>query len=360
MNCQIQQQTFQEAMSKIQKDLKEELALIAKRTEEKTEELDDEFKNDTDLAQGVGATAGTIIGGILGGSAGGIAGGTLGKQIGSFFAIEIGSQKHTVSFDLPEITVHNQEWIFNIPSVTLKDSDIIFHLPTLVMKRVEGPPIWRVKNEMKTVCSNLPFGGKICYDVPQVTGWWDPTYLDVPTWENRETRIVIGIPQITNNEQKMVLGIPEVTMKTKEIIFDLPTIKITFIKDAGKELAKELEKIALAAHEDAAEKQLNMRARMKMELIDPANAMFDCFRMQITEEKNKIAEDYDLEIKKLTDALFSLKANNVPETDNDYVQQKTQLDAQIANRNVALLQLEEALKKFEAERKKAMQQMIGE
>ncbi|MNL54586.1 hypothetical protein D3C87_1779270 [compost metagenome] len=87
--------------------------------------------------------------------------------------------------------------------------------------------------------------------------------------------------------------------------------------------------------------------------------MFDCYRIQIVEERTKFADNYDLEIKKLTDALFNLKANNVPETDNDYVNQKAQLDAQIANRNLALIKFDEAIQKFDNERQDAINKMIG-
>jgi len=354
MECQNQQQAFNDAMAKIQATLKEELIAIAKQTEEKTKELNDDFKNENDLAKGVGATAGTVIGGVFGGGAGAVAGGALGEQIGSFFTIEIGSQEHKVSFDLPEITTNNQEWIFNVPSVTMKDSDIIFDLPTLVMKTVEGPPIWKTKVEMGTVCT---LG--VCYDVPQVIGWWDKTYIDIPTWENRETRIVLGVPQITNKEQKIVVSVPEVAMKTQELIFNLPTIKISFIKDAGKELASELGKIALAAHENSVEKQVNMKERMKLELMEPANNLFDCFRLKMIDEKSKFSSNYDIEIKKLSDSLFSLKANNVPETDNDYISQKAQLDAQIANRNVAVLKFDEAIRQFDEKRQESINKMIG-
>jgi hypothetical protein len=345
-------------MTNVQNALKEELVEIAKRTEQKTKELNDDFKNGNDLAKGVGATAGTVIGGIAGGGAGAIAGGGLGEQIGSFFTIEIGSQEHKVSFDLPSIVLKNQEWKFNIPSVTIKDSDIIFNLPTLVMKTVEGPQIPKQKCEMKTVCTWTPLGD-VCYDVPQCTIYWEPSYYDVPTWEDRETRIVLGIPQVTNTEQNIIIGVPEVVMNREELIFELPTIKISFIKDAGKELADALKKIALAAAEDSAEKQLKMKERMKFEVIEPANNMFDCYRTQIIEQKDKIALNFDTEIKKLTDSLFNLKANNVPETDNDYVSQKTMLDSQIANRNLSILKFDEALTKFDEERQKAINSFIG-
>jgi hypothetical protein len=358
MDCQNQQEAFNNAMTNVQNTLKEELLQIAKRTEQKTKELDDEFKNGNDLAKGVGATAGTIIGGIAGGGAGAVAGGALGEQIGSFFTIEIGNEEHKVTFDLPTIELKNQEWTFSIPSVTIKDSDIIFNLPTLVMKTVEGPQIPKQKCEMKTVCNWTPFGD-VCYDVPQCTIYWEPSYYDVPTWEDRETRIVLGVPQVTNNEQKFVVGVPEVVMNREELIFNLPTIKITFIKDSGKELAESLAKIALAAAEDSAEKQLKMKERMKFEVIEPANNMFDCYRTQIIEQKNKVADNYDIEIKKLTDALFNLKANNVPETDNDYISQKTVLEAQIANRNLAVLKFDEALTKFDEEKQKAINSFIG-
>lgn len=358
MDCKIQQQAFNDAMASVQNRLKEELTQIALETEQKSKELNDDFKNENDLAKGVGAVAGTVIGGITGGAAGAVVGGSIGQQIGGFFTIEIGNIEYKVSFDLPVIELKNQEWIFKVPSVTVKDSDIIFDLPTLVMKRVEGPPIWKCKNEMKTVCHNTPFGD-VCFDQPQVTCWWDPTYLDIPTWENRETRIVLGIPQVTNNEQKIVIGVPEVTMKTQEIIFNLPTIKITFIKDAGKQLADALTKIALAAAENSAEKQLNMKERIKLEVAEPANKMFDCYRVQIVEQRNKISGDYDLEIKKLTDSILILKSNGVPETDNDFISQKTELDAQIANRNITLLKFDEAIKMFDIEKQKALDSLIG-
>ena len=358
MDCKNQQQAFNDAMTNVQNTLKEELTQIALRMEQKTKELNDDFKNGNDLAKGVGATAGTIIGGLVGGEPGAVAGGTLGQQIGSFFTIEIGNKEYKISFDLPSIELTNQEWIFNVPSVTMKDTDIIFNLPTLVMKTVEGPQIPKTRCEMKTVCNWTPFGD-VCYDVPQCTIYFEPSYYDVPSWEDRETRIVLGVPQVTNIEQKVVVGVPEIVMRPEEIIFNLPDIKITFIKDAGKELAEALSKIALSASEDSAEKQLKMKERMKFEVVEPAIKMFDCFRGQIIEQKDKTSENYDSEIKKLTDALFNLKSNNVPETDNDYISQKTELDSQILNRNLTILKFDEALKKFDEEKQKALNSFIG-
>ena len=359
MDCQNLQQAFTDALTKVQEALKTELVQITKEAEEKTSKLNDDFKNGNDLAKGIGAASGTVIGGVFGGPGGAVAGGTLGKQIGSFFVIEFGTHQNKISFDLPSIQVNNQEWKFNLPSVTIKNSDIVFNLPTLVMQTVEGPPIWKTKVEMGTVCTPLPFGGEVCYDVPQVVGWWDKTYFDKPTWEDRQTTIVIGVPEITNVEQKIVLGVPEITMKTQELIFDLPTVKMTFIKDAGKQLSDSLMTIARETDENVAEKKLKMNGRIKAEVIDPANKMFDCFRSQISEQKDQLAQNFDPEIKKLTDAIFSLKANNVPETDNDYIAQKTQLDMQIANRNLSLSKFDEALNEFDTQRQKAINDLIN-
>lgn len=358
MDCTLKEKVFNEALAKIQSELETELAGIAKEAEKEAEQLEQEFDHERDLAQGVGATTGTAIGGAFGGPIGATIGGTIGKTIGSLFTLETSYSEELISLHVPTVTMKENVWKFDIPSVTMRDNDIIFNVPTLVMKRTKGPRIPHSTTRMRTKCIGSGIF-RVCTDVPQVTVTWEQTYLDLPTYENREQRIVIGIPEVTMREQRVVVGIPEIRMEQRDIIFRVPSITLTFIKDAGKEMADAASSIAANAARASAQKRLSMKGRITTEVIEPAKAMFECYKNELGENRSKIIAFYDPEIEKLTKSLQSLKTNGVPEDDNDFVDQKKQLDDLIQKRNESVSTLDNAITELDESAKKAIESLLN-
>jgi hypothetical protein len=159
-------------------------------------------------------------------------------------------------------------------------------------------------------------------------------------------------------EQKIVVGVPQIAMTRQEIKFNIPVITIRFIKDAGKRAANAAAEIALEAATASTQKKLAMKERIRTEVVGPATQMFDCFRTDIQIKRQSVAAMYDPEILKLTDALKKLIANGVPQTDDDYINQKSQLDKTIAQRDSATLSFDKALEKLDEEAKKAIDKLL--
>lgn len=358
MACENEKVLFETKMAEVQKVLKSELDQVAGEAEQSTRDLSDKFKDDNNLAQGVGAVAGTVIGGVIGGAGGAVIGEVVGKAIGSLFVIELGQQLVEFSLDLPEFALRDEEFSLDLPEVTVKDNDIIFNLPTLVMKTVEGPPVPEVVVEMRLECIDLPFGGRICSDVPQTTVRWKPTFFDVPTFEDREQRIVIGIPEVTMKPQKIVVGVPQVTMKTQALSFTIPTVAIRFAEDAGKQIADEAKTIATDAASRISQKQAAFRERLRQELVGPAHGLFECHRGSLVATRDAVAKSFNDQLATISNSLVTLRSNNVPETDDDFVAVRKQFDDLVAKRDAQLAQFEAALSKLDEAMKKAIDQMV--
>lgn len=362
MNCQSKELEFNKALKSVQTDLENELAEIAKEAERESIELEQEFDQESDLANGVAITAGTAIGGALGGPVGATIGAATGKLIGSLFTLETSYSEERISLDVPTISMKSEEWKFNVPQITIKDNDIIFNVPTLVMKTVEGPKIPHSTTRMKTECVYIgikPFGKKVCTDVPQTTVTWEQTYLDIPTYEDREQRIVIGIPEITMKEQVVIIDIPEIKLEQRDIIFRIPSITIRFVKDAGKKLAEASASIASQAETASTQKRIAIKKRIVTEVIEPAKAMFECYKNGLIENRKKILSFYDPEIAKLTDALKALRSNNVPETDDDYIRQKNQLDNLITKRDESVGAIDKAIDDLNKSSEEAIEALLN-
>lgn len=361
MSCETKQKAFTDAMQNVQTSLEHELAQIAADAEKEATEVSNEFEEGNDLAEGVGVVTGTVVGAVVGDP---IVGAIVGKTIGSLFVLEISNQEEVIALDIPQVNVINQDWKFNLPAVIIRDNDIIFNIPTLVMKRVEGPKIPHSTTRMVTKCRG---GGrvlgvpvpKVCWDEPQITVTWEQTYLDMPTYESQEHRIVIGVPVVEMREQRIVVGVPQISMQRQEIKFKIPVITLRFIKDAGKRAAAAAREIALEAATASTQKRQAMKQRIRAEVISPATQMFDCFREEIKTKKLSVAAMFDPEIGKLTDALKIIISNGVPETDDDYIKQKVQLDNVIAQRNTALESFDKALVQLDIEAKKAIDSLIN-
>jgi hypothetical protein len=362
MNCESKELEFNQALKSVQTDLENELVEIAKEAERESIELEQEFDQESDLASGVALTAGTAIGGAIGGPVGAPIGAAVGKLIGSLFTLETSYSEERISLDVPTITMKSEDWKFDVPQITIKDSDIIFDIPTLVMKTVKGPKIPHSTTRMKTECIYIgikPFGKKVCADVPQTTITWEQTYLDIPEYESREHRIVIGIPEVTMREQVVIIDIPEIKLEQRDIIFRIPSITMRFVADAGKKLAEASASIASQAESATAQKRLAIKKRIVAEVIEPAKAMFECYKSGLINNRKKILGFYDPEITKLTDSLKALRTNNVPETDDDYINQKNQLDNLIAKRNESVKSIDKALNDLNESSKQAIEALLN-
>ena len=357
MNCDQKQEEFRNAMAKVQRDLELELAEIAAKAERDAKEISDEFAQGNDLSQGVGAAAGATVGGVVGGVPGVLVGGAIGKVVGSLFTLDIAYEEHVIALDIPQLTANEKEFSFKFPQVTMKTDDIVFNLPQPTMVRVQGPPVPRVVIGSRLQCVGVrPF--RVCTNIPTSTIVWDPTWIEVPGIENREVRISMGIPQVVMKEQKIIISLPEVSMKRQEIIYKFPVITLRFIKDAGKRTAAAAEAIANEAARDSAEKKLLMKDRIKVQVVGPALAMFQCYKDEIAIQKSSQVNNFDIEVMKLTDAIKNLKTQGVPETDDDFITQKNQLDTVLAQRSIVVQRYDSALQNLIAKEKEAIDKLL--
>ncbi|KFF24139.1 hypothetical protein [Chryseobacterium vrystaatense] len=336
MDCSTKQNDFKDSISLIQETLKKEINEIVAATQGKTEDLSEKAEGNNDLTQGVITGAGTAIGTSLGGPAGGAAGAYVADFLTKFFVVETTMNTVKISLDLPQVTIKDQDWIFDLPAVTVKDTDIIFNLPSIRMKRV------KTGEYPEVTCHGFP---------PQCTVKWSPIWADIPEPFMQEHRIVIGIPEFYMNEQKFVVGVPEITMEQQDISFDLPSITIKTRADIGKEVSDEAAALANETKMLVDQKKESLKERMKIEIVPKAIAMMNCFRDNLTEQKQLIYNAFDPAINQITESLKNLIAKSVPETDDDYIKVKSNLDGLFEKRKEALAKIDQSLVELEASAK---------
>lgn len=343
--CDAEYAAFKAALGPVQEAMQAEIQQVADETEKKTTTLSDDFKSKNDTAAGVGAAMGAVAGGVAGGPEGAAVGAVVGKAIGKFFTMEFGEEQIKFSFDVPEVTVKDQEFSMDVPEVTLNNQDIIFNLPTMVMKDVPGPPVPHV-----VVRWNGPF--------PETTVEWDNPTISVPTWENREQRVVIGIPEVTMQTRKITVGIPEFTMKRQDVIFTIPTITIKFVQDASKELAAKANDIANDCNAQIAQKKATFKIRAQQELVGPANKMFSCYRSQINSGRDQAFKIYNDQLNTVTNSIIAGKKDGLPDTDPHIVESQAKADNITKKMNESLKVFDDALAALDASSKSAVDDMF--
>lgn len=351
MACEDKTQIFNETLARIQSDFKKEMEEFAIETEKKTSALDDELKNENDLAEGIGASAGAAIGGAVGGTPGAIAGAALGKTIGSLFEIEITEQDVNFDLPIPEFGVQDQEWIFTLPKITMKDEDIIFDLPSMTMKRIEGPPKAEVTIRQGTGPFGIPF--------PETVITWTPTYLDVPEYTTVRHTIVVGIPQVTMVDEKIVVGVPTVTVTNQTLSIKVPSITVRSVQDLSKSVAEAGKKIADEAMLVSEAKKQALKARMRAELLPPAQDMFLCHRNELLFQRSQLDSRLSGQVEIATNTLIALKAKAVPEDDDDFVAARKTADALVDQRRVQLEKFDEALATLDRSSQEALEKMMA-
>ncbi|MFN8891838.1 MAG: hypothetical protein ACK5WA_05710 [Alphaproteobacteria bacterium] len=289
-------------------------------------------------------------------------GATIGKIIGSQFIVEITNIRYEASLDIPEVTTVDQEIIFDVPEIEMRDNDIIFNFPTLVMKTVEGPsqpvPVCGSRRECVTIEIG-PYKDEKCVDVPYCNIEMRPTYLDQPTWEDREQRITLGVPVVVMKPQRFVLGVPEIRMQRQDISFDVPSVTIRYQADASKATSAAVENLQKSAEGQLLQKRLSFKERMRLEVAPLAIEMFDCHKQQIRNGMTQVASMFDPQIQQLRGALATMLANGVPDTDDDYINAKARVDGLITKRAEALENLQKALTQLENSSNQSLEQMLN-
>ena len=366
MACEDRAAAFKAAMERVTNEFRDGLASTAAGVEQKSREIAENAKDGSDLAQGIGMAAGTAIGGYLGGPPGAAVGATVGKAIGALFVVEFTEVTHKVSMDVPQVALRDTEIKFDAPEITVRDNDIIFNLPTLVTKTVPGPemPVVVCTTERQCVSYRIetPFGDikdEKCTDVPVCKIEMRPTSLDVPTWEDREQRIVFGIPEVTMRTQRIVVGLPEVAMRRTDISFNLPSITVRFVKDVGKATAAAVQAMQSDAQSEFAARRLQFKERMRLETVPLAIEMFDCYKQQLRTGIAQIAATFDPQMNQISDALKQMLARGVPEGDDDYQRVKAQLEKLVSDRGSAIAGLEDALSKLEKSATEAIDRLAN-
>lgn len=358
MSCESEQQAFETKFQAVQQQLSRELEDIRIDTERRATEIASDFEANNDLASGVGATAGTVVGGIAAGAPGAAVGAIVGKTIGSLFTLEIGTQRQTVSFDVPQVSMKTRQISFDIPQVSIDDRDIIFGVPTIEMQRQKGPPIPETVIEWRQSCVG-PSWARVCTKVPQATVRWRDSWIDVPVTVIKQVRITIGMPTVTMQRQDISFDVPETKMSQTELSIDTPYIAIRYIKDAGRRTAALTAALAQSAQEASLKKQLEFKERVRTEVTPLALAMFSCYRQGIVEQRAKVLAPFEPEVAKLSAVVAAIASRGVDASDPELKKAKEELQRALEARNNAAKPFDDALAEFDAKAKEAMDQFLA-
>lgn len=350
MTCEIETQAFSRRIVELQNELKRELADVTGSAEAQAKALSDKFEEDQAAAEKVGTAVGAAVGGEVGAA--------IGKLAGKLFTFEVSEDTHKFSLDLPEITMADQEWKLDLPEVTMKDNDIIFDVPTMVMKTVRGPdqPVPVVRMVQHCIDVGL---GRMCTDIPEMTIEMRPTYMDVPTWENRQQRIVIGLPEVVMKTQRVVVGVPQVSMRTQEFSFSIPRITIRFVKDAGERLTQAANDLAQGTKYLVTQKQLAMKERMRAELVGPATGMFDCYRGILLAERKKVQDTFQPQLDTIANTIITMKSQSVPDTDPTLTKVKAEGESLMNQMQAQLKRFDDNLETLNKQASAALEQFIN-
>lgn len=358
MSCESEQQAFEKKFQSVQEQLTRELEDIRLDTERRASAIATDFEADNDLAAGVGAAAGTVVGGVAAGAPGAAVGAIVGKTIGSLFTLEIGTQRQTVVFNVPKVTMNTRQVSFDLPEVKVDDRDIVFGVPSIEMQRQKGPPIPETVTEWVNKCVG-PRWARVCTKVPQVTVRWRDTWIDVPVTVIKQVRITIGMPTVTMKRQDISFDVPETKMGRSELSLDTPYVALRFIKDAGRRTAALASALAQSAQEAALKKQLEFKERVQTEVTPLALSMFQCFRAGIVEQREAAAAPFGPEIAKLSAVVSAIGARGVDSSDPELKKAKDELERAISALNAAVKPFDDALIEFDRKAKDSMDEMLS-
>jgi hypothetical protein len=349
MNCKEKQEGFKNAFEKVREELESEIRIITEKTTQKAKELADSADSDNNLSEGIGIAAGTAIGSYFGGPAGGAVGASVGKEIGKLFEVEIYNREEIIKFDLPEIRLSEQSFKFDLPEITMKENDIFFNSVVIEMVRQ------KVGETPHQTCSSPTWEKPI----PECTITWTPNYIEVPIPKTKEIRISMSLPEVSMRTQEIIVSIPEISMRTQDLILNIPSIKVTSKKDIGEELSEKANELIAESKVLIKGKKEIIRAKIKMDVIPKATEMFNCFKNSIIAKRAIVSSSFDPAIEMLNQSLLNLVAQGVPQTDDDYINLKHQLNSLVTQRGKALESFDAALEKLDLDMKTSLESIIN-
>ena len=349
MNCENKQTEFTQSFNSIKDQIQVEINEVTNQTKEKAKTISDKTDNDNNLAQGVGMAAGTAIGGYFGGPAGAVAGASVGKQIGNLFEIEVFNNEIKIALDLPQITMKDEKIVLDLPEITMRNDDIVYTTLDIVM-------VDRVIGQNPVLVCEAPTWD---HPVPSCKVRMEDIIISVPETRPRDVRITLSVPELVMKPQNIVLSIPKITMETQELKFNVPSITIKSKKDIAKQLSDEATALVSESQSLVKNKKEIIKAKIQLEVLPKATAMFDCFREGIIFEKNNVSNAFEPSIHTVNESLKNMAIQNVPDTDDDYIKLKSQFDDLVAKRDLALKNFDDALLQLETDKHKSLDSLIN-
>ena len=276
------------------------------------------------------------------------------KGIGFTIADENGNKYNfewkEVSFHvpIPHFSMLEQDISFDIPSITMKTNDISFDVPAVRMvdKQVGIKPETKCGWETRTT-----LGIKHKYWACKI--YDKPIIISIPEAYMRTVKIKVDIPEVRMETQNIIFHVPSVTVEMKYVKFHCIVLTgIDYqeaednIQDSEAEINEGQRKIDLLT--ESFESEMNTLS------IQLTNESFDKAENDIKDLMKPHQEKYEIGIRKLKDAIKTLKNNNAVEKVKI---EEANLQKLINEMNTFIAPYKQALIDLNASRKAALNEL---
>ena len=206
------------------------------------------------------------------------------SDVGAVIGVDIQVEwKDTdVSFDLPEVTVHDKSFSLDLPEITMSTKEISFGIPDVRMvdKKVGQYP-----------------------EIHGFTVKWKDIIISVPEPYIRQVKISFDIPEVAMRRQDFVIGIPEFTMKTVRWILSLPQFSVVNVSAQTEALAEKGRQLKARGEEIA--------TRMRAEIENEVQAFRQAIGLSKSAGATETAASYDSALNSISNAISGLQAQGV-------------------------------------------------
>jgi hypothetical protein len=194
-----------------------------------------------------------------------------------------------MKFDLPQVVMKTQTMSLDVPQFTIRDQDFTFSTPSVhLVDRVVG-------------------------QYPEFHGPFNIVMKDiiisVPEPFMEEQRIIVSIPEVTMATTSISLDIPEVTMETVEWILQVPEVRMGDITLGIPVDASDLKAKAATLKEEGAQLTQDMQARAAVIKTEATQLAQNTQVQQYAQQVSSVSGSADADImKKFDDAIASIDA----------------------------------------------------
>lgn len=187
-----------------------------------------------------------------------------------------------ISFDLPEVTVHDRSFSLDLPEVTMSTKEISFGVPDVRMvDRKVG-------------------------QYPEVHGFtvrWRDIIISVPEPYIRQVKISFDIPEVAMRRKEFIIGIPEFTMKTVRWVLSLPQFTVVNVSAQTEALVQKGRELKARGEEIA--------ARMRAEIENEVQAFRQAIGLSKSAGSAATAASFDSALNSVSSAISGLQAQGV-------------------------------------------------